>query len=46
MDVWMLPVLFLGAAVGLFLNRRLSPVWFNRSVLVLVLGIGLKLMLT
>ncbi len=46
MDVWMLPALFLGAAVGLFLNRRLSPVWFNRSVLVLVLGIGLKLMLS
>ena len=46
MDVWMLPALFLGAAVGLFLNRRLSPVWFNRCVLVLVLGIGLKLMLS
>ena len=46
MNMWMLPALFLGAVVGLFLNRRLSPVWFNRSVLVLVLGIGLKLMLS
>ena len=25
MDVWMLPVLCLGAAAGLFLNHRLSP---------------------
>ena len=46
MDVWMLPVLCLGAAAGLFLNHRLSPLWFNRSVLVLALCIGLKLMLS
>lgn len=46
MDVWMLPALCLGAAAGLFLNHRLSPLWFNRSVLVLALCIGLKLMLS
>ncbi len=46
MDVWMLPVLCLGAAAGLFLNHRLSPLWFNRSVMVLALCIGLKLMLS
>jgi hypothetical protein len=32
--------------IALVLNRRLSPVWFNRIVLVLALGIGFVLMLS
>ena len=46
MDVWLLPALVLGALVGIVMNKRLSPMWFNRIVLVLVLGIGLKLMIS
>ena len=32
--------------IALVLNRRLSPVWFNRIVLVLALSIGFVLMLS
>jgi hypothetical protein len=32
--------------IALVLNRRSSPVWFNRIVLVLALGIGFVLMLS
>ncbi|MBT4137681.1 MAG: sulfite exporter TauE/SafE family protein [Candidatus Latescibacteria bacterium] len=46
MDVWLLPVLALGALVGIVMNKHLSPLWFNRIVLVLVLGIGFKLMVS
>lgn len=46
MDVWLLPALALGAFTGIVMNKHLSPLWFNRIVLVLVLGIGLKLMVS
>ncbi|MDA0712352.1 MAG: sulfite exporter TauE/SafE family protein, partial [bacterium] len=46
MDLGLLPFLVLGALSGIVLNKRLSPNWFNRLVLILVLGIGLKLMVS
>ncbi len=46
MDLWLLPTLAIGAGVGIVMNKRLSPLWFNRIVLVLVLGIGIKLMIS
>lgn len=46
MDVWLLPALIVGALSGILLNKRLSPKWFNRIVLVLVLAIGVKLMVS
>jgi len=46
MNVGLLPALALGALAGIVMNKRLSAVWFNRIVLVLVLGIGLKLMIS
>jgi len=46
MDAWLMPALALGAFTGILLNKRLSPVWFNRIVLVLVLAIGMKLMVS
>lgn len=46
MTLWLLPAMAVGAVFGILLNRTLSPVWFNRVVLVLVLVIGVKLMVT
>lgn len=41
----MLPFLIIGALLGILLNHRLSVVWFNWVVLVLVLVVGLRLVM-
>jgi uncharacterized membrane protein YfcA len=46
MDLWMLPAVAVGTGVGILVNKRLSPVWFNRAILVLVVAIGINLMIS
>ena len=41
----MLPALAVGAILGLFLNHKLPKIWFNRSILVIVVTVGVKLLL-
>lgn len=41
----MLPALAAGAILGLFLNHKLPKVWFNRSILVVVVTVGVQLLL-
>ena len=43
LDLKILPALGLGALMGLLLNQRLSVVWFNRVVLVIVMAVGTRL---
>ena len=40
------PLLALGTLLGILLNRRLSVLWFNRAILVLVLVVGIRLMVS
>ena len=46
MDLWMLPTLAAGVAIGILMNRRLPVVWFNRAILTLVLAIGVRLIIS
>lgn len=41
----LLPVLFIGTRLGVWLNKRFSEVWFNRVVYVILLLVGLQLVL-
>ena len=43
--VLLLPVLFVGTRLGVWLNKRFSEVWFNRVVYVILLLVGLQLIL-
>jgi hypothetical protein len=44
-DLPLLPVLLVGTALGVFLNRRVPSKWFSRIVLVVVFITGIKLVL-
>ena len=43
--VLMLPVLFIGTKLGIWLNRRFSELWFNRVVYGILLVVGVQLIL-
>jgi hypothetical protein len=43
--VLMLPVLFIGTKLGIWLNQRFSERWFNRVVYGILLLVGLQLIL-
>jgi len=43
--VLLLPVLFIGTRLGVWLNRRFSEVWFNRVVYVILFLVGIQLIL-
>ena len=43
--ILLLPVLFLGTQLGVWLNKRFSEVWFNRIIYVILLLVGLQLIL-
>lgn len=43
--VLMLPVLYIGTKLGVWLNKRFSELWFNRIVYVILLLVGLQLIL-
>ena len=43
--VLLLPVLFVGTRLGVWLNKRFSEVWFNRVVYAILLLVGLQLIL-
>jgi uncharacterized membrane protein YfcA len=45
-DLPFFPVVFLGTALGVYLNRRVPGAWFARIVLVFVLITGVKLLLS
>jgi len=41
----LLPVLFVGTRLGVWLNQRFSEVWFNRVVYLILLLVGVQLIL-
>lgn len=43
--VLLLPVLFIGTKLGVWLNRRFSELWFNRVVYLILLLVGIQLIL-
>jgi uncharacterized membrane protein YfcA len=45
LDLKLLPVVFVGTALGVYLNRHVPAAWFTRVVLVIVLVTGIKLLL-
>ena len=44
-DLWLLPVVFIGTALGVRLNAVVPREWFLRVVLVFVLATGIKLLM-
>jgi hypothetical protein len=44
-DLPLFPVVLVGTAIGVYLNRRVPSTWFTRVVLVVVLVTGIKLLL-
>jgi uncharacterized membrane protein YfcA len=45
MSLWFLPLIPVGVWIGVWLNRKFSPVWFQRIILILLLLAGLQLIL-
>lgn len=43
--ILLLPVLFLGTRLGIWLNQRFSEVWFNRIIYIILLLVGVQLVL-
>ena len=43
--ILLLPVLFVGTKLGVWLNQRFNEVWFNRIVYGILLLVGLQLIL-
>ena len=41
----LLPVLFVGTRLGVWLNQRFSEIWFNRAIYLILLLVGLQLIL-
>ena len=42
----MLPALAVGAVVGIILNHKLPRIWFHRLILLIVVGVGIRLLLS
>ncbi len=43
--ILLLPVLFVGTQLGVWLNQRFSELWFNRAVYLILLLVGVQLIL-